>query len=104
MILTPLDANEQPTNIISLSEARTRFAPGRCQHKRVQIDEALSEVECRDCGAKLNPVHVLVRMAREESVWAMRLAELTKLREQLDKKQRTKCLHCGQMTPVRIPR
>lgn len=96
--------DEEPTNVICLSEARKLYSSKACQHKRVEIDERLAEVECRDCGEKLNPIHVLVRMAREESMWKLRLESMQKLKADLDEKLRTKCRHCGQMTPVRVTR
>lgn len=98
----PID--DEPTNVISLTEARSRYALGRCQHKRVTVDEVLAEVECRDCGTKLNPIVVLVRMAHEESVLGVRIDAMKKLKAELDEKLRTKCKHCGQMTPVRPTR
>lgn len=92
--------DDEPTNIISLSEARQRYEFGKCQHKRVTVDEILAEVECRDCGVKLNLMQVLVRLAREESILKNRIEAMRQLKADLEKKQRTKCRHCGQMTPV----
>ena len=100
MILGSIAIDDEPTNIISLSEARTRYSVGTCQHKHFSVDEILDEVECSDCGAKLNPMQVLVRLAREESVLKNRIASMRQLKADLEKKQRTKCRHCGQMTPV----
>lgn len=101
-MITPID--DEPTNVICLSEARTRFAIGKCQHKRVEVDEILAEVSCKDCGEKLNPIAVMARMAREESRLGDRIAALKQLQAGLENKQRTKCTHCGQMTPVRPTR
>lgn len=102
MFSIPID--DAPTNIISLSLARSKYLPGRCAHKSVVVDEALAEVECRDCGAKLDPMHVLVKLATEESVLQQRIETLRQLNADLDAKTRTKCRHCGQMTPVRPTR
>ena len=98
------DIDDEPTNVICLSEARTRYELSKCQHKHVTVDERLAEVECQDCGAKLNPMQVLARLAREESRLKHRIESLRKLNAELDSKTRTKCRHCGQMTPVRPTR
>lgn len=102
MFSIPID--DEPTNIICLSEARTRFAMSKCQHKHVEVDEILAEVTCKDCGEKLNPIAVLVRMATEESRLGNRITANKQLLADLETKHRTKCKHCGQMTPVRPTR
>lgn len=101
-MIIPID--DEPTNVICLSEARSKYVHGRCQHKRVEVDEMLAEVECRDCGEKLNPLAVLVMMSKEQSLLGVRIAAIKKLKAELEEKQRTKCKHCGQMTPVRPTR
>ncbi len=98
MFSIPID--DEPTNVICLSEARNRFVMSKCQHKRVEVDEILAEVTCKDCGERLNPIAVMVRMAQEESLLGQRIETLNRLKADLEKKQRTKCKHCGQMTPV----
>lgn len=95
----PLPA-DFPTNVITLSEVRSQFAPGRCQHKHVLVDEALSEVECADCGAKLNPVATLARLAREESRYVQEAKRAREAIDALNKRVRCKCLHCGKMTLI----
>ncbi|ROO28231.1 hypothetical protein [Salinisphaera orenii] len=87
-------------NIISLSEVRWKYHG--CQHKRLRVDEQLATVECRDCGEKLNPVHVIARMAKEESLWRRRLDALRAVRQKLEKRQRCKCDHCGRMTRIHV--
>ncbi len=37
----------------------------KCKHVRQGIDEELRTVDCRDCGATLDPVQVLVHWARD---------------------------------------
>lgn len=96
----PID--EEPTNVIVLSEVRNQYRFDKCQHKRVEVDEIAAEVECKDCGQKLSPIAVLVRLAREESRLRFRIEQNQKLKAELDKKTRTKCRHCGRMTPVRV--
>ncbi|MCB1886600.1 MAG: hypothetical protein KDH20_03235 [Rhodocyclaceae bacterium] len=102
MGLTPISTLPEPTKVISLTEARNRYRPGKCQHKHMTMDEDLNTVECDDCGEKLNPVAVLKRFAFEESLWHRRGEELKKLQAALDAKVRCRCQHCGQMTRVRV--
>lgn len=102
MKFTTTDTMPQLAKIISLSEARNRFAQGKCQHRQVIVDEELATVECGGCGEKLNAVAMLARFAREETLWQRRGEELKKLHAVLDAKVRCKCQHCGQMTRVRI--
>lgn len=100
MASIPID--DEPTNVIVLSEVRSQYDFRKCQHKQVLVDEALAEVECKDCGAKLNPIAVLVRLSREESRLKNRIEQNQRLKAELEKKTRTKCRHCGEMTPVRV--
>jgi len=95
----PLPATS-PAKVISLSEVRGQYAPGRCQHQKILVDEALSEVECADCGAKLNPVATLARFAREESRLSREAERAQAAIDALNKRVRCKCLHCGKMTPI----
>jgi Zn finger protein HypA/HybF involved in hydrogenase expression len=94
--------DDEPTNIISLSEARNRYRYDKCRHKRILVDEVKAECECRDCGEKLNPMVVLARLAEEESRLKYRIDQMRKLNHALDDKKRTKCEHCGRLTRVRV--
>lgn len=73
---------------------------GQCRHLNITVFEDLAQVACRDCGEKLNPIWVLTRMAKEETKWALRRREFIAARAELAKRQRCKCRHCGQMTPI----
>lgn len=86
--------------VINLTEARNRYRLDKCQHINIQVDAELAEVECKDCGAKLNPISVLVRYATEESRLSMRIDSMKAEREKLEKRVRCKCDHCGKMTRV----
>lgn len=96
----PID--DEPTNVIVLSEVITRYRHDKCQHKHISVDEVENEVECADCGKRLNPIVALVRLAREESRLKIRIQQLKELNRQFDEKSRTKCQHCGRMTRVRL--
>ena len=94
----PID--DEPKNVIVLSEVVSRYRFDKCQHKRVQVDEVENEVECQDCGKRLNPMVVLARLAREESRLKVRIEQLKELNQKLEMKRKTKCSHCGHMTKV----
>lgn len=102
MDLPPISTLPEPAKVISLTEARNRYRPGACKHNNMTVDEDLNEVLCDDCGAKLNPVAVLLRFATEESRWAREGERLRELHKALDARIRCKCQHCGQMTRVRL--
>lgn len=94
--------DDEPTNIITLSEVRNRYRYDKCQHKRVIVDEVMAQCECRDCGEKLNPMVVLARLAHEESRLKFRIDQLRALNKGLEEKKRTKCEHCSRFTRVRV--
>lgn len=87
--------------VICIAAARARFAVAKCSHRNMIVDEDLAEVECQDCGAKLNAVAMLARFASEESRWHRQGVALRELQRKLEEKQRCKCQHCGKMTRVR---
>lgn len=102
MNLTPISTLPEPTKVISLNVARNKYRQDKCQHKHMTVDEDLNEVQCDDCGAKLNPVAVLLRFANEESRWHREGEQLRQLHKELDARVRCKCQHCGQMTRIRL--
>lgn len=99
MLSVPVD--EEPTNVIVLSEVVTRYRYDKCQHRRISVDEIENEVECDDCGKRLNPIAILARLAREESRLKTRIDQLRELNRRFDEKSRAKCQHCGRITRVR---
>lgn len=102
MNLTPISTLPEPAKVISLSVARDKYRPGKCQHRHMTVDEDLATVLCDDCGEKLNPVAVLLRFAEEESRWAQQGQKLRELHRQLDARIRCKCQHCGEMTRIKV--
>lgn len=84
-----------------------RYDQHNCQHKGPFIvDRKLATVECGDCGALLNPIYVLEILACHEAYWNMRQRDLHRYLEQINKeiegRTKTKCTHCGNMTPIRF--
>lgn len=76
------------------------YGYGGCQHPRVEVCEKNAEVTCQDCGAKLNPIWVLMRIAQDDRILVDRWASMKAEIATMGKRTRTKCRHCGQFTPV----
>ncbi len=72
-----------------------------CQHRRAVVDQKLAELECADCGAKLNPIQFLVTMANQLTSWEYSLEQLKKARAELDERKRCRCTKCGEWTEIR---
>jgi hypothetical protein len=73
-----------------------------CCHLFVQyiVDESAAEVECGKCGAKLNPMWVLVRLACEDRRYEDSQKRHQEEMKRLAERSRTKCDHCGKMTRI----
>lgn len=89
-------------------EERTLVRPfevgkgAECSHLYTQyiIDEALSDVECFKCKAKLNPMWVLTRLANEDRRYEEAQKRHQEEMRRLAERERTKCRHCGKMTTI----
>ncbi len=84
-----------------------RYGQNKCAHKGPFIvDEEKWTIECDDCGALLNPVWCLIRLAKKEAYYSQRIIDLAKHLEEIDDelktRERTKCTHCGNMTAIRL--
>jgi predicted RNA-binding Zn-ribbon protein involved in translation (DUF1610 family) len=70
-----------------------------CEHKRFFVDDALDEVECQDCGERMNPIWVLKQIANRQSSLAMELSDfrgrVKRQRRELESRKRFKCGECG---------
>ncbi len=62
VVRLPVKPKDAPANELTI--VRTY---GSCAHSHFLVDERASEVTCRDCGEKLNPVWALAQLAREDS-------------------------------------
>jgi hypothetical protein len=71
-------------------------------HKGFVVDESKLEVSCRGCGEKLNPAWALARLAEQESTWRRSRQAYIQERKALEERRRTKCRHCGRITPIRV--
>lgn len=84
-----------------------RYRQDVCPHKGPYlVDKKLATVECQDCGALLNPMFVLEMLCYRETYWNQRQKDLSeyiaKLNDEIRDRERTKCVHCGNMTPIRF--
>lgn len=72
-----IDIADARVERLGLREPEWRSLEQRCGHKHSDIDEKLHAVLCRDCGERLDPIEVLIDIAknwRSESMHAKRIA------------------------------
>lgn len=78
----------------------------KCQHQRVTIDAKANELECRDCGVKVNAV-----MWIKDSIGYFTALQQRSLKqseaakadlEELKGRAKTKCDSCGKMTGIKL--
>lgn len=91
----------------TIIDNRRRYRQDGCPHKGPYlVDTTLATVECQDCGALLNPMFVLEKLAYRETYWNQRKKDLEAYIATLDKeivgRERTRCTHCGNMTAIRF--
>ena len=90
------DLEMEATNVIQLESRRSY----KCMHHRTVVDEALNEVQCKDCNEKLNPIWCLVRLAQEESRYVHEWRRSKEIAKRINEKKTTRCEHCNRMTRV----
>lgn len=61
-----------------------------CEHKATSIDTKLRTVACRECGATLDPIEVLVGLARQWDSWEYEYQQLMKARAGHEADERAK--------------
>lgn len=98
----PLGTTAKPTDQRGLR--LVRYVQGACQHSTSTfiVDEKLAEVQCGDCGAKLEPIWVLRQLCEKEARWNQRRTEFLELQEATRERTRTRCQHCDQMTAINV--
>lgn len=79
---------------------KTRYANERIEHASYLIREGETEVECSLCNRRLDPMFVLMRLARKESEWHRTRALYQDEMKRLSARKRTKCESCGHMTRI----
>ena len=84
---------------------------GKCNHRSVIIGSSIiqvkyllrdgeTEVECGNCGMRLDPMWVLKILANEENHWFNNRARYLEEMKRLSERSRTECQHCGKMTKI----
>lgn len=99
------DGPSIPTPTITVN--RRRYTVEKCKHRGPYlVDTKLACVECQDCGALLNPMFVLEMIAYSEAYYSARMRDLreylARINKEIEGRQRTKCVHCNNMTPIRF--
>lgn len=82
--------------IIDFKLYRSKF----CLHERLEYCKDEKRAVCRDCGMDLSLSAALEALARTESRYNSHVMELKKQVRKLEGRLRTKCRHCGKMTPI----
>ena len=78
---------------------------GGCQHTSgFTLNEKEDQVVCKKCGTRLNPMHALKLLAREETQWHQTRALYREEMKRLDERRKTTCEHCNKITSISKPR
>lgn len=95
-----------PTILGEIVSFEKRPVYGDCKHRRTIIDSKLLEIECKDCGVKLNPVQWLIdwlpyinqqlRKGRENEAKALVIWE------KLEQKSRFACKSCHEVNTIQF--
>lgn len=101
----PVDPNDQPMLKVVHSNSNEcnhdwKFVGGRTVDVQYLIREGETEIECGGCGAKLDPMFVLRKLAHKETRWHDARKRYADEMKRLSERSRTKCDHCGQMTRI----
>jgi predicted RNA-binding Zn-ribbon protein involved in translation (DUF1610 family) len=75
----------------------------KCQHIRIEVDETLAQVECKDCGERLDPMAVLLSLAKADSRLARKRDSLRSEVESYKDRLKFKCGGCGQVNNITKP-
>jgi len=55
----------------------------RCNHSRIVVDPTMRQVECKDCGAIIDPIHALVQFAEKERRFQYSREEVLRAQERV---------------------
>lgn len=95
--VTPLPVKPRDNN----TERVLTKVPGvKCWHRRFLIDEKLAQVECHDCGDRLDPMYALTQLCHQENRYHELHDRYHDELKRLGERSKTKCQHCGQMTKI----
>lgn len=112
MILPPISLDDDPkilafperkrtedsTRVLQVVHTNIQCNAGR--HGPYQINESGTEVICGTCKEKLNPIWVLRQLSITEGRWHQLHNRYQDEMKRLADRSKTKCRHCGEMTPI----
>lgn len=93
-------------NVFRIQHKACRSKEGRWQmeHGPFLLDEELMEVECGNCGERMNPMTVLIAFARSENKIGARFQHLQleceKAKLKAERQNRVRCEHCTKLTRI----
>ncbi len=80
----------------------------RCNHRNVKIFEDESEIDCQDCGQKINPVHWILAHLKHINLASSKnnrhLAEWQAIEAKLNGKNKFLCIHCHEVNTIDFKR
>lgn len=79
----------------------TMFTGGQTRHATYEIVQGETEVTCSLCQTRLDPMWVLVQLARQESVLRQRAEGYSAVANAAKERTRTKCEHCDRFTRIK---
>jgi hypothetical protein len=79
---------------------RSFYADGHMRPVTYKIREGETEVECGNCGTRVDPMFVLRILANEENSWSRSRQGYIEEMKRLKERSRTKCVYCGKMTEI----
>lgn len=90
----------KPRNELGRDRVLQTVLTHKCWHRRFTVDEQAEKVLCADCKEPLNPMWVLVQLSNQETKYHELHDRYQDELKRLKERSRTKCRHCGNMTPI----
>ncbi|WP_230681553.1 hypothetical protein [Burkholderia vietnamiensis] len=90
----------KPRNELGHERVLQTVLTHKCWHRRFIVDEQAEKVLCADCKEPLNPMWVLVQLSNQETRYHALHDRYQDELKRLKERSRTKCRHCGNMTPI----
>lgn len=81
---------------------KRRCKKSRAHHGPYLVNEYLATVECQTCGEKINPITVLMELAKNESTWNARMDRVRAEILELEERSKFKCAHCGRVNHAMV--
>jgi len=98
------DITKLPVKNKREDEGKLFLAPTakKCMHFRsaFEVDVDAGKCFCKECSGEVSPIFVLEKLMQNESLWSRSRDNYHDQMNRLDKRSKTKCLHCKKMTPI----